>query len=338
VSWDFHNAAKHGFTLLQQQVEKLTIKRMGGYSYGLEYGLRYLPTADGWSWQQWADLLSDPLSYKLPDLKEAAKQLHMIRSGTKAELVLRLLGAFGLKAPSKAPPRVLRAIALERICLRPWRGMDPLLGPLHVIRHHYKLYDQKGLPRAVQQQHIAAATGGITKQQLAAAINAAAWRRLLMLFGFESEEQLLELMERVRRHGQMVSAMSRKVAAVEEQHGDAPAGDMQSEAPHSAAASEQRGAAAFEMQGQVAQEAAQPCTAAAAQQGEATAAEVQRRPAQEAAAAESAAAAAESAAAAAATQHRGATEMEVQGQVAEQAAAPAAAAQHEGSAVAEVQL
>jgi hypothetical protein len=107
VSWDFHNAAKHGFTLLQQQIEQieqLTIKP--NYGYRLESGLKCLPAANGWSWQQWAAFLCDPLSCKLPDLQEAAKQLHVFKSGTKAQLIVRLLGAFGLKA--------MRRLAMRR--------------------------------------------------------------------------------------------------------------------------------------------------------------------------------------------------------------------------------
>jgi hypothetical protein len=124
VSWDFHNAAKHGFTLLLQQVEQLTFKTEFSYYNKFDYALRWLPAAKGWSWQQWAAFLSDPLPYMLKDLKDAADQLYVTKGGTKAQLVLRLLGAFGLKAPSNAPPQVLRAMALERMSMQPWQGSE----------------------------------------------------------------------------------------------------------------------------------------------------------------------------------------------------------------------
>jgi hypothetical protein len=38
-------------------------------------------------------------------------------TGTKAELVLRLLGAFSLNEPTKAPAQLLRAMLLERSTL-----------------------------------------------------------------------------------------------------------------------------------------------------------------------------------------------------------------------------
>jgi hypothetical protein len=283
VSWDFHNAAKHGFTLLQQQVEQLKIKP--DYGYRLESGLKGLPAAKGWSWQQWADLLSDPLSCKLPDLQEAAKQLHVFKSGTKAELIVRLLGAFGLKAPSKAPPQVLRALALERMCWQPWVGTESLLASQDAIYELLRLGKNCPWQELVPdiQQQIAAATGGITRQQLAAADSAAAWRQLLVSTGVETKAQLRQLKERVERaQGEVVSAIAREReardrAALEGQVGDVAAGGVQGDAaqPAAAAATQQGGAGAAEVQGQLAEQAAAGTAAAAAQQGGATAAEVQ---------------------------------------------------------------
>jgi hypothetical protein len=46
-------------------------------------------------------------------------------TGTKAEMVMRLLGAFGLQGPSKAPAQLLRALLLERsIAYDAWDGPD----------------------------------------------------------------------------------------------------------------------------------------------------------------------------------------------------------------------
>jgi hypothetical protein len=115
VSWDFYNAAKCGFAELQQDVDQLQISSWDAYSYCIETGLKGLPAANGWTWQQWGAFLSDPLPFRLQELKVAAEQLGVFKTGSKAELVLRLLGSFGLKAPSKVPPQLLRAVALERV-------------------------------------------------------------------------------------------------------------------------------------------------------------------------------------------------------------------------------
>lgn len=41
--------------------------------------------------------------------------LHPVQvTGTKAELILRILGAFGLDAPTTAPAQLLRSLLLER--------------------------------------------------------------------------------------------------------------------------------------------------------------------------------------------------------------------------------
>jgi hypothetical protein len=248
------------------------------------------------------------------ELKEAAKQLHVSRSGTKAELVVRLLGAFGLKAPSKAPPQLLRALALERMCLVPWQGSDTILEPRHALYQLCALFDEKVMPPGIQQQ-LAAVKGGITCLQYAAAGNAAAWRQLLLSIDVESKAQLLPLKERAELTCREVSAAlvqgymdAHGVNHIAQQTGDAAAGDMQGEA------AQQAGAAAAEAQGQAAQEmpAAALETAAAAQQGGTTATEA---PAQ-----------VEEEAAAAAAQQGEATAAAVQGQAAQDGAAEGTAA------------
>jgi hypothetical protein len=46
-------------------------------------------------------------------------------TGTKAELVLRVLDAFGLDAPTKAPAQLLRALLLERsTAYDGWDGLE----------------------------------------------------------------------------------------------------------------------------------------------------------------------------------------------------------------------
>lgn len=69
--------------------------------------------------------MQQPTGLKLPQLKAAARQLELTVTGTKAELVLRVLGAFGLTAPAKAPAALLRAMRLERSRLyAAWDGPD----------------------------------------------------------------------------------------------------------------------------------------------------------------------------------------------------------------------
>jgi hypothetical protein len=141
VSWDFYNAAKHGFLQLQEQFEQLQITPQSMHCWDLEAGLKGLPAANGWTWQQWSTFLSGPLPYKLPELKAAAEQLRAAKSGTKAELVVRLLGGFGLKAPSKAPPKLLRVIALERITLVPWSSCEELTATRRALLRLFRTDD-----------------------------------------------------------------------------------------------------------------------------------------------------------------------------------------------------
>ncbi|KAF6256904.1 hypothetical protein COO60DRAFT_58690 [Scenedesmus sp. NREL 46B-D3] len=270
VSWDFYNAAKHGFVLLQQQVEKLHFMQQYSYRYDVDRALRRLPMADGWTWQQWAAFLSDPLPYKVPDLKEAAKQLFLTRTGTKAQLVVRVLGAFGLSAPSKAPPQLLRALALERIALRPWLGAGALVEARSALSMLF-LVDE-GLP---------AWGPGITRDQHKAAGSAAAWRKLLAAAGVKSKAQLLQLTssaearyEEIRqqqREAAQAAAVVAAAALTGGGEGAVPAGGMQEEAEQQAAAAavlagQEVPAPAAAEQGEAAQQAAahQAAPAAAA--------------------------------------------------------------------------
>jgi hypothetical protein len=67
-------------------------------------------------WKFWDGVLHNPTSLKLPQLKEAARALGVQVTGSKPELVVRLLGAFGLSAPVPAavPARLMRILQLER--------------------------------------------------------------------------------------------------------------------------------------------------------------------------------------------------------------------------------
>jgi hypothetical protein len=133
VSWDFYTASKHGLATLEQQAAALTLLRPHFNKPQCvkcsDRTLAQLPDlpagADGWSWAQWSALLQDPLQYKVPQLKEAAKQLKIpLTNVTKAVLVVSILQAFGLQQPSSVAPQLLRAVVLERCCACPWVGCE----------------------------------------------------------------------------------------------------------------------------------------------------------------------------------------------------------------------
>ncbi|PNH03075.1 hypothetical protein TSOC_010897 [Tetrabaena socialis] len=65
------------------------------------------PSSD---WPAWDALLRQPTKHKLADLKQAARDLNLRVSGTKPELVLRLLGHFELRAPCPMPVRLWVAL------------------------------------------------------------------------------------------------------------------------------------------------------------------------------------------------------------------------------------
>jgi hypothetical protein len=105
-------------------------------------------------------------------------------------------------------------------------------------------------------QLIAAATGGITMQQLVAADSGPAWRQLLVSTGVESKAQLLQLQERAfLTIGEVVTVLARDVLGVpdsEEQGGDVPVVGMQGEAAQAPAVAQQGRASAAEVQAQAA--------------------------------------------------------------------------------------
>jgi hypothetical protein len=105
-------------------------------------------------------------------------------------------------------------------------------------------------------QLIAAATGGITMQQLVAADSGPARRQLLVSTGVESKAQLLQLQERAfLTIGEVVTVLARDVLGVpdsEEQGGDVPVVGMQGEAAQAPAVAQQGRASAAEVQAQAA--------------------------------------------------------------------------------------
>ncbi|PNH03074.1 hypothetical protein TSOC_010895 [Tetrabaena socialis] len=72
-----------------------------------------LPSSD---WPAWDALLRQPATHELVDLQQAATDLKLHLTGTKPELVLRLLGHFELHAPCPMPVRLWVALKQERAC------------------------------------------------------------------------------------------------------------------------------------------------------------------------------------------------------------------------------
>ncbi|WIA16631.1 hypothetical protein OEZ85_013294 [Tetradesmus obliquus] len=132
VSKDFHKASKFGFSTLKEQTAQLQVLPSSEFiipasvqcSYETLARLQRLPAAGGWSWQQWAACLQDPMQFSVYELKKAARQLAMPSNSSK--LVSRILQAFGLQEPTSVAPQLLRAVLLERCCPEPWTGCKEL--------------------------------------------------------------------------------------------------------------------------------------------------------------------------------------------------------------------
>eukprot|EP00877_Chromochloris_zofingiensis_P013157 jgi/Chrzof1/8095/UNPLg00140.t1 len=90
-SRDFYKASKVGLTRLAQLV-----------------GVAFPTNID------WDRLTCHPKSMKLPDLKNAARFLGARIGGVKAEVIVSVLGALGVKGPVRVPAQVLRAVLLKR--------------------------------------------------------------------------------------------------------------------------------------------------------------------------------------------------------------------------------
>ncbi|WIA36852.1 hypothetical protein OEZ86_008103 [Tetradesmus obliquus] len=132
VSKDFHKASKFGFSTLEEQTAQLQVLPSSDFiipasvrcSRKTLARLQRLPEAGGWSWQQWAACLQDPMQYSVYELKKAARQLAVPSNSSK--LVSSILQAFGLQQPSSVSPQLLRAVLLERCCPEPWAGCEQL--------------------------------------------------------------------------------------------------------------------------------------------------------------------------------------------------------------------
>jgi hypothetical protein len=199
VCWDFYNASKHGLAVLEAQAAGLTMRPQDAAaisckpasvkcSYKTLQQLSALPAAGGWSWQQWAAFLQDPLQYKVPQLKQAAKQLGLPGNRIKAELLVSILQAFGLQEPSRVSPQLLRAVLLERCCSCPWVGCQ-------VVAAAWRALNSLGSSEVDRKWP------GLGDKVLDCKIASAAARRkvLQMHFGDCSKQQLKQLQEEVQQ-------------------------------------------------------------------------------------------------------------------------------------------
>ncbi|WIA10892.1 hypothetical protein OEZ85_011058 [Tetradesmus obliquus] len=73
-----------------------------------------LPPLPASSAEFWDALLHKPMSFTVAELKQAARSLNAAVSGTKPELILRILHSFGLEQPSAVPAALCMALYKER--------------------------------------------------------------------------------------------------------------------------------------------------------------------------------------------------------------------------------
>ncbi|GBF96946.1 hypothetical protein Rsub_09026 [Raphidocelis subcapitata] len=165
VCWDWYHAAKQAFAdladAIDQRLEQVPATREqlrwgGGPSAAAAWA--GVPRALGWG--VWDALVAAPAELKLPQLKEAAKALGEATTGTKPQLILRLLGALGLAGSTPMPARVLRAVALERGVPRAVDGPDRC-HELTVVMSTIALDDPRNLPARLVRGPLAAARAAL---------------------------------------------------------------------------------------------------------------------------------------------------------------------------------
>lgn len=86
---DFHEASLVGYATL-----------------GKIHGMRYQPI--------WNDMIKNPMNFKLDQLKQTMKDLNLKVSGTKPELIVRMLKHFNLTHPCSIPIQCLMTVNYER--------------------------------------------------------------------------------------------------------------------------------------------------------------------------------------------------------------------------------
>uniref|UniRef100_A0A383WBS6 Uncharacterized protein n=1 Tax=Tetradesmus obliquus TaxID=3088 RepID=A0A383WBS6_TETOB len=221
VSSDFYKASKHGLAVLEAQAAELKLRCGWDFSKPASVQcssktlrmLQNLPRPTGWSWQQWAACLQDPLQFRVYELKQAARQLAV--PGNSSKLVISILQAFGLQQPSSVAPQLLRAVLLERCCKCPWAGCEQISTVWEVLKDwssseidrkwpglSKRLLDDSCSTAAARRRALQMYTGACSKQQLQGL-------QLLALQTEEYGEWLREVvLEPYAQHGTMLQELA----------------------------------------------------------------------------------------------------------------------------------
>lgn len=139
ANWDLYRAAKEGWAVLGEEARTVRYPNypIGREAYTPEQGPGWygnLPTdsvdlarlpGDSLGWEFWELFLRDPLKPRAKELEAAMKLLRLkpkVHKGTKAEMAVELLGAFGLNAATTAPVMLLYYVKVERSRRVAWDG------------------------------------------------------------------------------------------------------------------------------------------------------------------------------------------------------------------------
>ena len=100
--WDMAQAAGAAYESLAQQQQAQQQQQQQQSTMQLPEGV------------DWDKAVQNPTSFKVTELKSMAKLIKAHVSGTKAELILRILNHFGVSAPTSAPATLLFALKHDR--------------------------------------------------------------------------------------------------------------------------------------------------------------------------------------------------------------------------------
>jgi hypothetical protein len=196
VSWDLYDACKLGFAALEQQVQQklpiIELRASCSESAPPFYRLGWAGTTiESWclpnsgELPHWQQLVSDPLSCKVAEIKEAAaRTLNLSTKGGKSEIVLRVLGVFGLTGPCNAPFSTLRAAVMERGLYGLWNNSGEVSSVITCFEKLGPVGDA-WMPAlsSCKRAEVEASRG----------YGLAGWQRLLFRAGVQSRAQLLQL-------------------------------------------------------------------------------------------------------------------------------------------------
>jgi hypothetical protein len=111
---DFYNILKYGLETLSNIMNIMNINQIN------------------WDLLDWDKLIKNPNSAKLPILKTAARELELKVSGTKAELIIRILEQFGTDKPINCPAKLAFGLECER-CQGVNSRISRIIETMHII-------------------------------------------------------------------------------------------------------------------------------------------------------------------------------------------------------------